>query len=80
MMKVIVFTAAFVLASGSAYAASCKAEAGSKKLAGAAETSFMKKCETDAKKACTDKATAAKLSGAAKDSNVAKCVKDSVGT
>jgi hypothetical protein len=52
-MKTILLAAALSLcAAGVAQAASCKAQAGEKKLAGAALTSFMKKCETDATKAC----------------------------
>jgi hypothetical protein len=47
---------------------SCKAQATDKKLAGAALTSFMKKCETDATTACDTQAGDKKLSGAAKDS------------
>ena len=41
-------------------------EAGNKKLAGAATTSFMKKCQTDATAACDKSAAEKKLSGAAK--------------
>ena len=47
-MKSIVLAAVLSLAAGSAYADSCKMEAGSKKLAGAAKTSFLKKCGEDA--------------------------------
>ena len=46
-----------------------------KKLAGAAQTSFMKKCETDAKAACDKQAADKKLAGAAKTSFTKKCVK-----
>ncbi len=52
-MKALVLATALLMACGSAYADSCKVEAGNKKLAGAAMTSFMKKCETDAKAACS---------------------------
>lgn len=58
----------------------CKAQAADKKLAGAALTSFMTKCEKDAKTACDTQAADKKLSGAAKDSFTKKCVKDAVGT
>jgi hypothetical protein len=57
----------------------CKAQASDKKLAGAALTSFMTKCEKDAKAACETQASDKKLSGAAKDSFI-KCVKEAVGT
>ena len=51
-----------------------------KKLAGAAQTSFMKKCETDATAACDKQAADKKLAGAAKTSFTKKCVSDAVGT
>ena len=52
-----------------------------KKLAGAALTSFMKKCEADAAGASSCDAMAAekKLAGAAKTSYVTKCEKDAAG-
>ena len=79
-MKSIVYAAAFSLVASSAFAASCKVEAGTKKLSGAAMTSFMTKCETDAKTACEKDSVAKKLSGAAKDSHMKKCVSDAVGS
>jgi hypothetical protein len=91
-MKTFVLAAALSLAITGAYAqgamapaagaATCKTNAkGSdgKMLAGAALTAYMKKCQTDATKACDDKAAAQKLSGAAKASFTKKCVADSVG-
>jgi hypothetical protein len=42
-------------------------------------TSFMKKCETDAKAACGKSAAEKKLAGAAKDSFTKKCINDAVG-
>ena len=65
-------------------ASTCEAQAGEKKLAGAAKSSFMKKCERDAaaaspeaaKQACEQKATDKKLAGAAHNSFVKKCEKD----
>lgn len=54
----------------------CAASAADKKLAGAAKTSFMKKCQADAKAACEVQATEKKLAGAAKVSFTKKCVKD----
>jgi hypothetical protein len=59
--------------------ASCMAVATDKKLAGAAKTSFMKKCETDAKTACDSQAADKKLAGAAKMSFTKKCVTDATG-
>ncbi|PPD46253.1 MAG: hypothetical protein CTY15_01335 [Methylocystis sp.] len=55
----------------------CAAQATDKKLAGAALTSFMKKCERDAvAKGCEVQAADKKLKGAAKASFTKKCVKD----
>jgi hypothetical protein len=59
---------------------SCTANAAEKKLAGAAKTSFMKKCEKDATAACEAAAAEKKLAGAAKNSFTKKCVKDAVGS
>ena len=58
---------------------SCKARATEKKLAGAAQTSFMKKCEADAATTCNTAAADKKLNGAAKTSFTKKCVTDAVG-
>jgi hypothetical protein len=60
-------------------AGSCAAMAAEKKLAGAAKTSFMKKCEGDASAACDAKAAEKKLAGAAKTSFTKKCVADAQG-
>ena len=63
-------------------AASCEDRAvgkDGKKLAGAAKTSFMKKCEADAKPSCEAKAVdknGKKLAGAAKTSFMKKCEAD----
>ena len=57
----------------------CDAKATEKKLAGAAKTSFVKKCETDAPSAmaaCDAKAAEKKLAGAAKTSFTKKCMAD----
>jgi len=62
----------------------CDAKAVEKKLAGAAKTSFVKKCEADAgagaTAACEAKATEKKLAGAAKTSFVKKCETDAPST
>jgi hypothetical protein len=79
-MKAIVVAAVLSLAAGSAHAASCKAEATGKKLAGAALNSFMTKCENDAKAKCEADSASKKLAGAAKDSHMKKCVNDAVGS
>ncbi len=53
----------------------CATQAMDKKLAGAAKTSFMKKCETTT---CEGQAADKKLAGAAKTSFVKKCVSDAM--
>ena len=81
-----VFTACSLLA-GSGYAANaaCETQATEKKLAGAARTSFMKKCERDAggaataSPACKKSAADKKLAGAAKTSHIKKCMADAKG-
>ena len=69
-----------LLATGAhAQQGTCKAQAGDKKLAGAAHKSFMTKCEKDAQAACDKSAADKKLAGAAKSSHLKKCVTDAVG-
>ena len=58
---------------------SCNAAAAEKKLAGAAKTSFLKKCEKDAAATCDTAAVDKKLAGAAKTSFTKKCNRDAVG-
>lgn len=81
------FTLAIValgLVAGQAFAAdaACEKKADEKKLAGAARTSFVTKCEkdaagaADAKSTCEKSAADKKLAGAAKDSHIKKCMKD----
>lgn len=53
----------------------CLTQAMDKKLAGAAKTSFMTKCE---RTACESQAADKKLHGAAKTSFVKKCASDAV--
>ncbi len=57
----------------------CNAAAQEKKLAGAAKSSFLKKCERKATEKCEAAAAERKLAGAAKNSNIKKCLKDTVG-
>lgn len=61
-------------------APSCKLQAGDKKLAGAALSSFMKKCETDATAVCNKSADDKKLAGAARSSYTKKCIGDATGS
>ena len=82
MKSLLVAMAITLFASTAAFAAnpSCEAQAAEKKLAGAAKSSFIKKCDKDAAEAatmaCTTQATEKKLAGAAKSSFMKKCVKD----
>ena len=86
-MKKLISLVLVAFAATSAYAADdCAARAAEKKLAGAAKTSFMKKCQADAgatagpeAAACEGKAKEKKLAGAAKNSFVKKCVADAQG-
>ena len=64
----------------------CEASSKEKKLAGAAKTSFEKKCVADAvggemsaKATCEAASKEKKLSGAAKTSFETKCIKDATG-
>lgn len=79
-MKKIVIAAVFgMFVANMAFAADagCDAKAVDKKLAGAAKTSFLKKCNKDAAvAACGTQAADKKLKGAAKNSFVKKCEKD----
>jgi len=82
MKSLLVVVAITLFASTGAFAAnpSCEAQAAEKKLAGAAKSSFIKKCDKDAAEAattaCTTQATEKKLAGAAKSSFMKKCVND----
>lgn len=80
-MKKLLAVLVATFAVTSVYAADdCAAKATEKKLAGAAKTSFMKKCTADsmtpAQAACDATAKEKKLAGAAKNSFVKKCVAD----
>ncbi|HET8695536.1 MAG TPA: hypothetical protein VFM33_12755 [Aquabacterium sp.] len=82
-MRAVIATLTLALMATLAHAgdAACDAKAAEKKLAGAAKTSFLKKCERDAaaasaKDTCMTQAADKKLQGAAKNSFVKKCEKD----
>ena len=78
LMSILTLVVAAFSTQAVAANAACEATAKEKKLAGAALTSFMKKCEADAGGASNCEAMAAekKLAGAAKTSFVTKCEKD----
>jgi hypothetical protein len=73
-MKTLTIAAVLCMVAHGAFAqdASCGIQAGDKKLAGAAKTSFVKKC-------CETQAADKKLAGAAKTSFTTKCMKDAAG-
>lgn len=75
----IVLAVVLPMSAMAADGASCTASSTEKKLAGAAKTSFMKKCEKDATATCEAAAVEKKIFGAAKNSFNKKCVKDAVG-
>ena len=79
-MKKIALALAVCLVSSVPAFATCKSEAADKKLAGAALTSFMTKCERDATTTCEANSKQKNLAGAAKTSHMKKCVADAVGT
>jgi hypothetical protein len=80
MRTVILITALCLLpAAAVAQSPNCKTQATDKKLAGAALTSFLKRCQSDAQKSCETSAAEKKLAGAAKTSFTKKCVSDAVG-
>jgi hypothetical protein len=78
MRSIVLAAALSLILAGSAFA-SCKSDSADKKLAGAALTSHMKKCESDAKTACEKDSADKKLAGAAKTAHMKKCVADAVG-
>jgi len=81
MTKTLALAALILTVAGAptlAYAQdSCATQATDKKLAGAAKSSFMKKCVTDS---CNGQASDKKLAGAAKTSFTTKCVKDGMSS
>jgi hypothetical protein len=78
-MRILMFLGAVGCLAGPALADTCSAQATAKKLHGAAETSFMKKCTADVTAKCGADAKAKKLHGAAETSFTAKCVHDGTG-
>jgi hypothetical protein len=78
-MRLAIVLALLVTSSAAFADTSCKQQADDKKLAGAAQKSFMTKCEKDAKATCETQAGDKKLAGAAKASFVKKCATDAVG-
>lgn len=86
LLSLLVLGLAFALSPAQAKdaAATCAAQAAEKKLAGAAKSSFEKKCVADAggkpaaaaSPACEKSAADKKLHGAAKSSHIKKCMAD----
>lgn len=89
MSALLLVLGSLSFAAYAADAATCETQATEKKLAGAAKTSFLKKCEggakaadaaasePHAKTACESQAADKKLSGAARTSFLKKCKADS---
>ena len=75
MTRLAIPLAIMIAFAGPAFADTCKSQATAKSLHGAAETSFMKKCSSDAKAKCETDAKAKSLHGAAETSFVTKCMK-----
>lgn len=84
-MRALIASLTLALLSTLAHAdAACDAKVAEKKLAGAAKTSFLKKCEREAGASSAAATCAAKavdkngkpLAGAAKNSSIKKCEKD----
>jgi hypothetical protein len=82
-LSLVVLTTTAFAADAPKASATCEAQATEKKLAGAAKTSFMTKCNEDAKSAamaaspeCEKSAADKKLAGAAKTSFMKKCNED----
>jgi membrane protease subunit (stomatin/prohibitin family) len=76
----LAITSLFVGNSSLAADASCEAQASDRKLAGAAKTNFVSKCNltaTSAVTSCEGQATTKKLGGAAKTSFIRKCYEGS---
>jgi hypothetical protein len=75
MKKLCSIAALIAFACSASYAAdsACMTAAKDKKLNGAARTSFVKKCENDAKAKCEIDSREKKLAGAAKTSHMKKC-------
>jgi hypothetical protein len=79
MLKMALVVTTMLGTASVALADSCVDQATAKKLAGAAKTSFLTKCQKDAVTTCDAAAAEKKLSGAAKTSFTKKCVNDAVG-
>lgn len=80
-MKFMMLAAVLSLMAANAWAqnGTCAAQSADKKLAGAAKTSFLKKCQADATTSCSTAAADKHLAGAAKTSFMKKCVSDAAG-
>ena len=79
-MRAVLIAATLLAALAPAWAdGTCASNAAAKKLAGAAKTSFLTKCQRDAASSCDAAAADKKLAGAAKTSFTKKCVRDATG-
>jgi len=80
-MRTLILATLFSALAATAYAQAptCKSQSAEKNLHGAAEKSFLTRCQKDAKASCDSQAAEKSLHGAAKNSFVKKCVNDAVG-
>ena len=79
MKRILLAAVIATFATGTAFAQSCETKAvgkDGKALAGAAKTSYVKKCKEDTCEAKAVSADGKKLSGAAKSSFMKKCEQD----
>ncbi len=76
---VLVAIASCCLMATNGLADTCKSQSDAKNLHGAAQTSFLTKCQKDAKAKCDSDSNAKGLHGAAATSFKTKCVKDATG-
>lgn len=79
MLKAALVMLVLINAQTALAASNCADQATGKKLAGAAKTSFLTKCQKDASATCDAAAAEKKIYGAAKTSFVKKCLSDAVG-
>ena len=79
MRTLFALLATMAFATGALADETCKVQATTKNLHGAAETSFMTKCEKTAATRCNAEAKTKNLHGAAQKSFTTKCVKDATG-
>jgi hypothetical protein len=79
LMQLVLVLSLTVATAAIAAGHTCNAAATEKNLSGLPRTSFLEKCEKDAKAACASAAKDKKLYGIARTNFEKKCVADAVG-